>query len=364
MGLLARYRRYWSLLLLALLAMPMTIALTQPVEVASEGEARRLAPAPGWPGDAAQWLSLPRRVDRFVADHFGLRTALVQLHARLRYAVNLPSDLRVLIGRDNALFLAGDATIDQATGAVLRTAQIARFADRAVALRDHLAARGARLLVAIPPNGPTINHALLPAWVGEAPPVIEYDLMMRALAARGVAAVDLRPPLNAAKSRGPVYRRTDTHWNRYGALVAYNAVVQAADKPDWVIDPARVLRGFAAAEGGDLARLLAMSDAVTDEDAVIDLSDFGAPPPPATPIETQFESGGDLVESGRGDASVTVLGDSFTRGFWQDYFARHAGRYVWMHHELCGFRLSVLDAQAPQLVILAPTERQMFCAGG
>jgi hypothetical protein len=58
-----------------------------------------------------------------------------------------------------------------------------------------------------------------------------------------------------------------------------------------------------------------------------------------------------------------VIGDSFTRGFWQNYFALHARRYVWMHHELCSFKLSVLDAQAPQLVILAPAERQMFCAG-
>jgi hypothetical protein len=35
-----------------------------------------------------------------------------------------------------------------------------------------------------------------------------------------------------------------------------------------------------------------------------------------------------------------------------------------MHHELCGFKLSVLDKFGPQLVILAPAERQMFCAGG
>ena len=40
----------------------------------------------------------------------------------------------------------------------------------------------------------------------------------------------------------PVYRRTDTHWNKLGALVAYNAVVRRARKPEWVIDPARVLQ--------------------------------------------------------------------------------------------------------------------------
>src|SRR4051812_48628524 len=44
----------------------------------------------------------------------------------------------------------------------------------------------------------------------ETPAVTEYDLMMRALLARDVDAVDLRAPLLAAGP--PVYRRTDAHW--------------------------------------------------------------------------------------------------------------------------------------------------------
>ena len=83
---------------------------------------------------------------------------------------------------------------------------------------------------------------------------------------------------------------------------------------------------------------------------------YGAAPPPATAIATQFESGGDLVETGRDGPTVVVIGDLFTRVFWQDYFALHAKRYVWMHHEQCGFKLSVLDEYAADLVILAPVE--------
>ena len=361
MGLLARYRRPWGLVLLAALAAPLAIQTMQPAQLASEGEARMLTPAPEWPRALPQWLALPRALDRFLGDHFGLRAELVRAHGRLRYAVDLPADLRVIIGRDNWLFLNGDGTIEQSTGKVLREAQIAAFADKAAALRAHLAAKGAQLVVAIPPNGSTVNRARLPAWAAQAPSVTEYDLMMRALAERHVTAVDLRAPLAGAAS--PTYRRTDTHWNRLGALVAYNAVVRAARKPEWIIDPARVLKGFERVEGGDLARLLAVAADVTDEDAVIDLGSYG-PAPPATALATQFESGGDLVETGRAGPTVMVIGDSFTRGFWQDYFAAHAGRYLWMHHELCGFRLSVIDEHAPQLVVLAPAERQMFCAGG
>ena len=360
MSLLAYYRRVFGLLLLAALAVPLAVQSMQPASVSSEEEARILSDAPEWPRSLRDWLALPRTIDRYLADHFGLRIELVRAHSRLRYAVDLPSDLRVLIGRDNWLFLNGDGTIEQATGKLLRQVEIDKFADRAAAFRTRLAGKGARLLVAIPPNGATINRTRLPAWAAEMPPVTEYDLMLRALAVRGVEAVDLRPPLRAAAA--PTYRRTDTHWNKYGALVGYNAVATALHMPDWTIDPARVVRGFMPVAGGDLARLLAMSGDVSDEDADIDLSPYGRAIT-AKPLETQFESGGDLIETDRTGASVVVIGDSFTRIFWQDYFAVHVARYAWMHHEQCGFMISVVEAQAPDIVILAPTERQMFCTG-
>jgi len=71
----------------------------------------------------------------------------------------------------------------------------------------------------------------------------------------------------------------------------------------------------------------------------------------------------ELIETGRDGPTVLVIGDSFTRGFWQDYFGLHAGKYIWMHHELCGFAVSVVERYAPDVVILAPAERQMFCFG-
>jgi alginate O-acetyltransferase complex protein AlgJ len=363
MGLLARHRRPWIVIVLCLLAAPMLVQVAERRETASEGEARMLSPAPVLPRSLDKWLSLPRDLDRFLGDHFGLRAQLVRAHGVLRYAILLPTDLRVLIGRDEWLFLNGDGTIEQATGHLLREATIAKFADRARILQTRLNARNARFLVAIPPNSPTINRSRLPAWASEKPSLSEYDLMMKALASRGVAATDLRLPLLAANSIYPTYRRTDTHWNRLGALIAYNAVVEALQEPGWVIDPDRVFLGFEPVPGGDLARLLAVSADVTDEDAMIDLSSYRPPIPKISKIDTQSEITGDLIETGRSGPTALVLGDSFTQGFWQDYFSLHVSRYVWIHHELCGFAVRVVEAYDPDVVVLAPTERQMFCAG-
>jgi alginate O-acetyltransferase complex protein AlgJ len=363
MGLLACHRRPWFVIVLCLLAVPMLVQVVGPLETISGEEARMLSPVPVLPRSLPQWLALPRDLDRFFGDHFGLRAQLVRTHGILRYALLLPTDLRVIVGRDKWLFLNGDATIEQATGHLLREAAIGKFAERAKTLQVRLNARNIRFLVAIPPNSPTINRSRLPAWAAEQPPVSEYDLMMKALVSRGVAATDLRIPLLAANSVRPMYRRTDTHWNRLGALIAYNAVVEALGEPGWVIAPDRVFCGFETVPGGDLARLLAVSSDVTDEDARIDLSSYGPPVPRISKIDTQFESGGDLIETDRDGPTVLVIGDSFTQGFWQDYFSLHVSRYIWIHHEQCDFAVRVVEAFNPDFVILAPTERQMFCAG-
>src|SRR5690242_7835716 len=186
MGLLARYRRPWTPVLIGLMAAPMAVQLWQPSTTLSEGEARMFAAAPTWPRTLQDWSALPRSLDRYLADHFGLRSELVRAHGLLRYSVGLPSDLRVVIGRDNWLFLNGDATIAQSTGALMRETAVVAFADRAAALKSRLEARNTRLLVTVPPNSSTINRDRLPGWAGQTPAATEYDLLMTALAARNV----------------------------------------------------------------------------------------------------------------------------------------------------------------------------------
>ena len=140
MALLSRYRRYWFIIGLGLLAVPMLAQLAELRQDVSEDEGRMLSPAPAWPHTSAQWRAWPRELDRFLADHFGMRAQLVRAHGALRYAIVLPTDLRVIIGRDRWLFLNGDGTIEQATGQLLREPAIAKFADRAAELQKRLAA--------------------------------------------------------------------------------------------------------------------------------------------------------------------------------------------------------------------------------
>src|SRR5690242_7330629 len=66
MGLLAGYRRYWGLVWLAVLAVPLAVQVLQPAATVSEGEARILTAMPSWPRTAPDWRALPRRIDAFL----------------------------------------------------------------------------------------------------------------------------------------------------------------------------------------------------------------------------------------------------------------------------------------------------------
>jgi alginate O-acetyltransferase complex protein AlgJ len=362
MSLLARYRRNWIFVIVALLATPMLVQLFEARATVSEREARTLAPRPDVPKTLLQWRQYPRALDRFLSDHFGLRDALVRINGLIRYAVVSPTDLRVVYGRGRWLFFNGDGMLQQSMGLLRRERDIKAFADFAAHYRDHLARKNTAFLVAVPPNSATILGNQLPEWAGSKPVESEYDLMMRALASRNVKMVDLRPALAEANAEEIAYLRTDTHWTKRGALVGYNAVVAALGHPDWTIDPKLVVRGHSRIPGGDLARMLGVSADVNDVDSIIDLSPYAPRAFEVTSIDThQRETGGSVTQTGRQGPTVVILGDSFTEHYWRRYFALHVARYVWIHHELCGFVPEIADAFKPDAVILAPTERFMFC---
>ena len=89
---------------------------------------------------------------------------------------------------------------------------MAESADFLAAMRDALAERGVRLLVASPPNAATIYQDDLPRWARSNGRTTEYDLFITDLAARGVKAVDLRPTLWTVRTTAPAYFPYETHW--------------------------------------------------------------------------------------------------------------------------------------------------------
>ena len=356
---LPAWRRYLAVAAFLLLATPLAVGLfapDSPATVLKEG--RRLAPAPRLPTTAADWLALPAELDAYLKDHFGLRQALIRAHKDLTKPMLGFGDDSVLVGRDGRMFYLGEEAVRQSAGLVVRDERVADTVELIAAMRDDLARRNIRFLVAAPPNAATVYQEDLPDWAQNRGRRTEYDLLLEGLEARGVTAVDLRPVMAAARAQGTVYFRHDSHWTARGALAAFNAVVEADGHPDWGLDPATALAAPSPHRGGDLARMLGEQDNVTEAAEELTLTEGRKTLLTADPF-------GDYVEtSGRPGRTIMIIGDSFTGAHLEPMALQHAGRVVWLASQHCGFDWRSIDRFRPDEVWWMPNERFLICDPG
>ena len=110
---------------------------------------------------------------------------MIRAHKDLTKPMLGMGDDSVLVGRDGRMFYLGEEAVRQSAGLVLRDQRVADTVDLIAAMRDDLARRGVRFLVAAPPNAATVYQDDLPDWAQNAGRRTEYDLFLEGLAARG-----------------------------------------------------------------------------------------------------------------------------------------------------------------------------------
>src|SRR5271155_2891953 len=300
---LLRYRRYFALAAFLLLAAPLIVGVVKPDGPAAIlREGRNLAPAPGMPTSSEGFLALPRQIDAYLQDHFGMRQALIRTHKDLtKPMLGLGND-SVLVGRDGRMFYLGEEAVRQSAGLILRDLGVAETVTLLKTIQDELAKRGVGFLVAAPPNASTVYQDDLPSWAQNAGKRTEYDLFLEGLAAKGIKSVDLRPVMMSARAEGPAYYRHETHWTPRGALAAHNAIVEADGRPDWRLDPASALAPPSERKGGDLARMLGVQDNVSEL-----AEDFALPEGPRELLSAD-PYGDYLRSSGKPGPTIVIIG--------------------------------------------------------
>ncbi|MEA4959037.1 MAG: DHHW family protein [Anaerolineaceae bacterium] len=174
--------------------------------------------------------------------NFGGREQLVKIVNNFRYH-KLGERLfnRVLRGDEDWLVYTDENNLDDYQNSFPFSEQeLALIQQKIDNLRANLEAQGIRFYVIIPPNKETIYPERVPVEV----PILGSESRLGQLVAYlerngGTQIIDLRPALRDARTQNQVYFRTDTHWNRMGAYVAYQetASILSADFPAIVPHP-------------------------------------------------------------------------------------------------------------------------------
>ena len=217
--------------------------------------------------------SLNDGVFAWFADHFGLRSTLVRLNARVEYGLNASPSPSVIRGRDGWLYYGeSDAVEDYVSRSPLTAHEVDAWRETVVRSRDWLRARGAAYVFTIAPDKHVIYPEHMPASMHQVGSARRMDQVLDAVATSGVA-VDVRPAVEAAKSRERVYHRTDSHWNARGALAAYQTILGAVRAQNPAVPPPWKRSDFEEAEreigGLDLARMMGLNRTLQELDLTL-----------------------------------------------------------------------------------------------
>jgi alginate O-acetyltransferase complex protein AlgJ len=160
-------------------------------------------------------------------DNLYKKDFLIEKAALLRIKMGDRVFPAALLGKDGWMEYTGAGNLDdfQNFAALKHKKEIVK---RLTALNQYLKLRGITLLIVIVPNKASIYPDKLPEQIKSLPTLPRLDGLISYLEDNNLPVIlDLRPALRAARQDQDVYYKTNTHWNGYGAFVAYTTIINA-----------------------------------------------------------------------------------------------------------------------------------------
>ncbi|MBV9867970.1 MAG: hypothetical protein JO316_21655 [Abitibacteriaceae bacterium] len=294
----------------------------------------------------------------------GGRDALLALHSWLKIKVfnSSPSPL-VVLGKNGWLYYTGNQAMEGYRGANPFTEDdLERLKIELESRRARLHQRGIAYLFVVPPDKQTMYPEFVPDRFTRVGPSRLAQLSAYLKTHSNLDILDLSLPLLAAKKHTQVYYQTDTHWNRIGAFIGYQQIMQRLQKffpklqcgslSDYVLTT-RIK------SNGDLARLIGLENQLSEK--VIYLNprrQLAQNVDGLTWGYTQYEintKGLAFTSASEGAVPrVVIFHDSFFESL-APLLAQHFQRvvYCWSEQE----DMALLDREHPDLVIDECTER-------
>lgn len=343
-------------ILLILLILPGALWIAMPERELLVLENRNRAEMPELPVALSGLTEYLAGVDTFVADNIGLRDQLMAVKNRLNRLVNGKSNSRVIAGEDGWLFYNAAQVIERNTGINFQPERVENMLSFAQEAQDLAKAQGARFIAMPVPNSHSVYRKHLPTWARpKADPFTEQRAIAEDLKAHGLLTTD---PYLLFRDRDleaqPLYFRRDTHWNSYGAYIAFHDAMVKFGLSDVFPTPEAILKGYVQGEYyGVLDQFLGLDQAAESESLPdLDMTSFDSHP------ELSVEVTDDHVSMDSYDVSyasegprLLVIGDSFSYSFFRKYWGAGFSVVHWTHHDYGRYDRNVFKRFKPDYVI-------------
>ena len=196
-----------------------------PFEDDDQTENRRKADFPTEISEA-----FPDQFDAFYQDHFPFRSFMIKKFYTLRKSIK--DNPKVIIGSDDWIFLNSSPfdtyaktnnSLGDFTGkSLLDETELAEYEAKMKKQKNFFDEHGIRFLIMIPPNKMSVYPELAPkAYRKLKAPYSRYEQTEDAIRKAGIPFINLKKLFEKDKGEYPLYYRTDTHWNDFGAYKAF-----------------------------------------------------------------------------------------------------------------------------------------------
>lgn len=320
-------------------------------------ENRKLAEKPTFTSSTMR--TFPIAFQKYVNDTFAFRSQLIQLKnwASIVLLRSSPKS-SVIIGREGWFFFNSKGPLQKEklfTNTELNTIQ-----QNLEDIRSRLALKGITFYVFITPDSQSIYPEYLPDYLSGGK--TRFDQLISAFKENNspIILIDPRQALLNSKKTYRAYRKYDTHWNAFGAFVAYQELVKVISR-DFPQVHSKSLNEFTVSHqkslNNDLLNILAISG-VYQEDIPI-LKPIVKQQAQQTIISCRYKPNCEKIRSTIANGKLpkaVMYRDSFNISVIP-YLSEHFRDilYLWTH----SITTKDIEANKPDMVIFQVVERNL-----
>ena len=182
----------------------------------------------------------PSELGGYFEKHFAFRPLMIGADARIQSGLfGVSNTESVTVGSDGWLYYT--STLDDYQGKnQLSDRELNGAAHNLRLVQDYVRSKGADFLFTCAPNKNTLYPQHMPYYITKASNRHNRDRLAAVLSSYGVNYADLFEAFR--KQDETLYFERDSHWNNKGALLAYNTLLDALDKPHDDYSSAEVTR--------------------------------------------------------------------------------------------------------------------------
>ncbi len=294
-------------------------------------------------------------VSSYLNDHFAGRGFTIKYYNKFKRKID-EGNQQVLVGQNDWLFLNFSTSWSNFVGReALSFEEVRKWNQTLQSFRRISESHDIFFLATYAPNKNQIYPEFAPKRFGqksESRLVTDLDWDLK-----------LDPALLSGKSFAPMFYKTDTHWTRSAAYLAYREITDAFIRNGldvYQLDKRNLSKVERTDFQGDLVAMIDASSTGIAES----ITEFSAPAISPKPKLTVIKSeSGDpsfnsqiYERSPKNGNSIVIIGDSFSYALLP-YFNHSFDRVIFIHNEIGEFKFESALKYDPDAILFIPVER-------